>query len=219
MPYHRTPRIALLALFATVAALPAQDNGKSRGFVLEAGEHQIGDIIERAARFLGRNLILEPTEIGRGVPAITLQKSLNLDVHGCEEVVSQLAFMKGLVMSPVDEERGIFEFINVNGPRRAAIRSVLKKPEELQRRPNLVIKVTTVIYLEHVDAKVVTQNLRPFVHNNGRYPAVLVGNVGTPNAIMLQGIVGDVLETVATIRRMDVPATGSVPTNDLVARI
>ena len=38
MPYHRTPRIALLALFATVAALPAQDNGKSRGFVLEAGE-------------------------------------------------------------------------------------------------------------------------------------------------------------------------------------
>ena len=99
----------LVAATPQGGTLQGQDPEKrtSQGFVLKAGDHLLQEVIQNAARFLGRNYLTTDSDFANS-PTITLNKTLNLDVFGCEEVVSQLAYTKNFAMTPVDVQRGIY---------------------------------------------------------------------------------------------------------------
>ncbi len=203
--------VSILATSFVVATLPGQGKS-SQGFVLMAGDHDIVDIISKAATFLGRNLIIQQEELaGNHDTMITLQKSLNLDVMGCEEVVSQLAWLKGLVMSPVDPKRGIYEFINVRinnlrGQKFRAVRATFLSPEKIVKRPQLKRLVSTSLRLGHIDATRAAQYLLPMIARNSPSGLRLsIGSLGTRHALMLKGLSDQVANAIEMVSMMDIP--------------
>ena len=208
MKTHATNLIVLSLAVGVAAPQASAQDESSTGFVLEAGEHDISDIVDRAAKFLGRNLILQRSELVsiQNATTITLQKTLNLDVFGCEEVVSHLAWLKGLVMSPMDPNRGIYEFISVRGSRRGEIRSTFMTPAQVLKRPRLKIKVSTSIQLKHIDAMRASQYLRPFHSMSSRSGVALsIGTLGSRHALLLQGMADQVANAIQMVTLMDTP--------------
>jgi hypothetical protein len=214
---HKLDALAIsLALFCT---LPAQER-TSQGFVLKVGDHEIAQVIEDAAGFLGRNYILQPAELmGNKDTTVRLQKALNLDVHGCEEVVSQLAFIKGLMLSPVDPDRGIYEFISLSGPRRGEIRATFMAPEEVLKRRRLKLRVSTSLQFEHINAQLASNSLRPFFAQSSRGMPMSIGAMSS-NCLMIQGTADQVADAVLMITSMDRPGAETLnpqPMNRIVS--
>ena len=177
----------------------------SQGFVLTAGEHSLREVIQNAAKFLGRNYLVSDQDFTNS-PTITLDKTLNLDVFGCEEVVSQLAYSQNFAMTPVDPKRGIYEFIFTRGPRRPEIstRATFMKPEEILRRPNLKVVVTTAVHLKHVSANRASATLRPFFAGGGAGAgSVQIGNAGNDEMILLQGFADQVVAVLKMLKEVD----------------
>src|SRR5688500_10952774 len=144
-----------LFLFATV-----QDQAKPAApdrFVLEAGEHDLLQVIDASARFLGRNYLLAPGEVGGNKPVVTLQKKLELDAAGCEAVVSQLAYVHGLVATPLDRERGVWEWINTHGAKRGELstRATVVTPDQARKLQQVKVFVTTTVALQHANPNII----------------------------------------------------------------
>jgi hypothetical protein len=221
----RTALIIVLCLVSSTL-LPGQNKRESTanpsGFVLEAGDHDLTDIIERAAKFLGRNYLFHASEKaaasaqnrGRrgGAPggtddttSIRLQKKLILDAIACEEVVSQLAFSRGFVIVPVDALRGIYEVISVVGPRSSILRSRFEHvtPVEVRRRSRMRVLVSTIVRLEHVSASTASQQLRPFLARSNNIGEVVVGSVGS--GLLLSGFSEKVAGVLRLLEVIDVP--------------
>lgn len=219
--------VRTLSLFAASALLLAaaqnpspqnpspqlQQKKKTTGFVLEAGEHELGNIIDKAAKFLGRNLLYTPQELTiANAGPITLQKRLVLDARGCEEVVSQLAYSRGIVMTPVDANRGVWEFVATQGRRRGLIqqRTLSLTTEEVLRRPQLCVRTTTTLQLQHVSANFV-HNLRAQFSQNNTMPPYLtmLGQRG----VVISGFMQDVATMVKAIRESDRKDNITAPNN------
>ncbi|MHC4514313.1 MAG: hypothetical protein ACYS5W_11495 [Planctomycetota bacterium] len=202
---------------------PEQDQDKrtSQGFVLKAGEHSLREVIQDAAKFLGRNYLTSDGDFGNS-PTINLDKTLNLDVFGCEEVVSQLAYSRDFAMTPVDPERGIYEFIFTRGPRRPEIstRSAFMKPEEVLRRPKLKMMVTTAVHLEHGSAAKVSATMRPFFAMGGAGPGgVQIGTAGTERTLLLQGFTDQVAAVLKMVAEVDKAAKASPDVYERLGKI
>jgi hypothetical protein len=176
-------------------------------FVLEAGEHQIGTLLERSAAFLGRNYLWSEADFAN-VPSQTfeLQQRLVLDQKGVEEVVSELAYVMGFVMLPVDEPRGIYEWIHRFGPKRTelSLRAPWIAPEQVLGRPNLQRYLTTSVQLQHLDAMEAANMLRPFLL--GGSPGVSALTIGAAgDALLIQGFTDSVAMALELVGRIDVP--------------
>lgn len=209
-------RMLLAAAFvpASLAAQESAPSASSADFSLAAGDHDLRVMITAAAKFLGRNLLLPDREL-MGDSTVALQVGQKLDRDGCLAVVTQLAYTQGLVIVPIDRDRGMWEFINLNGPRRG---------EAFTRAPSLAIAdiralkgvrtvVTTVFQVQHVRATVMVQLLRPFFATNGALSLIL-GSAGSDNAVVVSGLVDDVLNLETTIRSLDLPAKEKEPTSE-----
>ena len=170
--------------------------------VLHAGSHRIDELVHRAARFLGRNYILRP---GEAVDCgITLQTRMVLDAAGCEDVVSQIMFAHDMVMTPLDPQRGLYEWIHRFGPRRFEIteRAYGIPPEMVRRRPAWKVFVATVVPLRHVTAAEAEQNLRvffPFPPD----PLQGVGISAAGGALRLSGFADSVAAALAVLEALD----------------
>lgn len=178
---------------------------RSQGFVLKAGEHSLLEVIRSAAQFLGRNHLVTEADFASS-PTVTLDKTLNLDAFGCEEVVSQLAYTRGFTMTPVDAKRGIYEFISGRGPRRPDIytRAAFVKPEDVLRRPALKTVVATAVQLEHSNAARVIQTMRPFLAGVGTTVGPLVvGGGGNNRTVLLTGFADQVGAALRMLREVD----------------
>jgi hypothetical protein len=202
---------ALLTSFValTVPPPPPQDPAPqpATDFVIEAGQHNVRTLIERAAQFLGRNYVFSEADLA-SIPEleVTLQNRLALDAVGCEEVVSELAFTKGLVMLPLDEKRGLYEWIHAQGPHRAKIMShaVEMTPEQVLRSRNLRVAVRTTYSLATLEPNGVANQLRPFLFGNaGGQTTMAVGAAG--NSILLQGFSHEVATAVEMIEKLEGP--------------
>ena len=207
--------LALLGINLSMSP-PIQDRGQvDTGFVLEAGDHNLHDLIDRAAEFLGRNILTEPAvmmAVSPGGAVITIQKRIAVDALGCEDLLSQLLYTKGFALVPIDMSKGLYEVIVMQGPRRAMIMSqaITMTPEEVLRRPNLKMVVVTSVPLEHMQVQVATNSLRPFFASSGQNSgALMVGNVGNNRAMLLQGFADQVAAAIRLLRLADVPP-GSV---------
>jgi hypothetical protein len=214
--FVKYPAILGTAMILVAATPQGQDpdTRTSQGFVLKAGEHSLLEVIHNAAKFLGRNYLTDDGEFAN-VPTITLDKTLNLDAFGCEEVVSQLAYSRNFAMTAVDARRGIYEFIYIRGPRRPEIfnRATFLQPEEILRRTRLKMAVTTVVRLEHCNASRLTATVRPFFAAAGMGPgSVQIGNVGNEKSMLLSGFADQVATALTMFQEVDkASATESTP--------
>ncbi len=218
----KTLMTASAALAVAFSAGPVhQDQDKlaqGRKFVLEAGAHQIPDLIDRAARFLGRNYLFSQQELGAAPgQTIELQNRLELDEKGCEEITSQLLYSRGFVLTPVDPPRGVYEWIHASGPRRGEIanRSATLAPEEVMIRTALKKHVTTVLPLKHTSAPNAMNSLRPFFASGGQQTSGLtVGTAGNNRTLVLSGFTDSVAAAMRMIQDADQPGDPLPPTVD-----
>ena len=208
--WPKTPTILLAtALSAGTLFAQAENRAKEKptGFVLEAGEHSLRSIIERASKYLGRNYLM-PTELDMPNLNVVLQKTLALDANGCEQVVSQLVYSKNFAITPLDPGRGLYEVIFMRGAKRPQViqQALTMTVEEVLRRPRLKMYVCTTIKLKHVDASHASQQLRPFFAAGGaRGGGLSFGTGGSSRQLLLQGFADNVASAIRTIQSLDVP--------------
>ncbi len=208
----RFAALALLSLIATASTpLPhvvAQDKASSsRGFVLEPGEHTLGNILRSAAKYLGRNFFMNPNEVDSDQNTVEIQKKLNLDAIGCEEVVSQIAYMKGFTIVPIDPLRGLYDVISYRGERTLEIstHALHLSPDEVLRKSELKVYVLTSFSLKHIDATRAAQQLRPLFMAGGGLNVLNFGTAGTKQSLILQGYAGQVASAIHLLRGVDMP--------------
>jgi hypothetical protein len=237
----RTARIARIALAApsaliAVLSLPAQEArppaahvsapgsairiGKD-GFVLPAGDIEIRDLIDASARFLQRNILYRQEELAQAHPPLSFQKELALDAIGCEEVLCQLLYVRGLALLTLDADRGLYEVVSMQGPRaREVMLNVQRRtPEEVLRRPNLKQPVLTAVQLQHINANIATNALRPFfAHASGQMGGgISFGTAGGNRSLLICGFQDQVASAVRLLQSCDVP--GNIDPNEFEMRL
>lgn len=208
---HTNSAISSLAVLLStllLGAAPQDAKPAAAGkFVLEVGEHELTKVIEASGKFLDRTYLLAPSELGEPSPKVKLPRRLELDAAGCEAVVSQLAYTEGLVATPLDRGRGLWEFVNMSGPKRGEImtRAIAATPEEVRRMRDVRVCVSTQVILQHARASVVTQTMRPFFASSGAVGILNIGTAGNERVILLSGMSDSVAQAMGMIAEVDQP--------------
>lgn len=208
----------LSSAFVAVCLAPGTQDPKpaaATAFVLDAGEIKLEELIDKCAAYLQRNIMSSKQELMNtliGGESFSVQKRIEVDHDGCEELLTAMLFMKGFVLTELDEKKGVYEVISMNGPRHREItgRAVPKKLEQVLSRPNLRVPVTTAVHLKHVNPMVATNALRPFIAKTGA-PGVTLGLVGSNSAILLTGLQDQVANAIRVLQEADVPGTPAAP--------
>lgn len=182
----------------------------ANGFTLPEGEVTVSELIDAAARYLGRNILWSSQELQAvgGDSSFYLQKQIAVDAIGCEELLYSLLLTKGLTVVPIDEQRGFFEVIAVYGPRSREIQShaVSRTAEAVLRRPNFKEYVLVSVPLQHINAQMATNALRPFfMANNQGNTSMTVGNLGNAGSILLMGFGHQVAAAIKMLQECDTP--------------
>jgi hypothetical protein len=181
------------------------------GFTLPEGEVTVTELIDAAARFLGRNILWNSQELQAvgGDSSFYLQKTTAVDAVGCEELLYSMLFTKGLAVLPVDEPRGFYEVVALNGPRGREVssRATSRSVAAVLRRPNFKQYVLVTVPLQHVNAQVASAALRPFFagSNNQGGASLTLGNVGNNSSILLMGFGDQVAAAIAMLQECDTP--------------
>jgi hypothetical protein len=179
------------------------------GFTLPEGEITTEELIEAAARFLNRNLLWNAPEINQNNSSFYFQRPLTLDALGCEEVLYSLLYQKGFAVLPLDADKQIFEVISLSGPRgrEVATRAPWRTPDEIMKRPSFKEYVVTTLPLQHINATIATNALRPFFASTGGQGtgSLVIGNVGNNTAMLLQGFRDQIAAAIRILRECDTP--------------
>jgi hypothetical protein len=194
------------------------------GFVLPAGHFSVQELIDAAARFLQRNILYSEMEMPSAMAGgfFHFQKELALDALGCEEVLGQLLYLKGYALLELDAQKKIYEVVFMGGQRaREVFTSALRRtPEEILQRPRLKQVVFTEVKLEHINANIATNALRPFFAI-GAGPAASIGptfgTAGSNSVILISGFQDQVAQMIQLLRACDV--TGPEVPADVNERI
>jgi hypothetical protein len=195
------------------------------GFVLEAGDLSIDELIDSAAQFLNRNILYLPAEVQSGpkgaAVSVHLQNRLELDANGCEEMLCTLLYSRGFALTLLDPGRNLYEVIHMAGPRAKEIsaRAVYMTPDEILRRPQLRMAVLTTVELQNINTPVAVNALRPFFGQSGPQGGALqLGNVGNSGGLILQGFADQVAAAIRLVRECDKPLPPDRPP-ELVTRV
>lgn len=207
--------LALLSVLAVTPACVSQQPAKTppkEPFVVAAGEVTLEALIDRCAAYLDCNILCAPQELmnGPNQPAIKLQKGLAVDAAGCEEFLASMLYRNGLALTWLDEKGDLREVLSMNGPRGREVvaRALERSPEQVLERPNLKLPVTTVVSLEHINATIATNALRPFFASTGAPmggSSLTIGNVGSSKALLVSGMQDQVAQAIRLIRKCDLP--------------
>ena len=182
-------------------------------FSLSPGEHDLVDLVAKAATILGRNILWQDTERqakGQGL-SVVLNNPVKLTPAAFEELLANLLYTRGFAIVPVDPEKGFYEVICLSGPRQREVtnRAQWRTPEEVLARPNQREFVLTSVRLKHINATICTNALRPFFASSGGSSGIqlLIGNVGNQEAIVLAGFTDQLCAALRLIRECDQPMT------------
>lgn len=206
----------LFALFAfTPAACVSQQPGKNPAkppLQIDPGEIQLTTLVDKCAAYLECNILSSPQEFaGNLPPVVRLQKGLQLDRDGCEEFLASMLNRSGLALTWLDEKGSMLEVVNMNGPRGRDVlaRAQERSPEQVLARPDLKVAVTTAVPLEHINAVIAVNSLRPFLASStGPGPNQLtIGNVGSNKALLISGMQDQVAQAIRLVRKCDVPGS------------
>lgn len=214
--------LTLLAALAVVSPSP-QDPQASRAaeFEIAAGAHDLPDLVARAARFLERNILWSDYGDRKKTPSleITIDQTLRLGPNGCEDVISSLLYSRGFALVPVDVEYDLFEVIFRTGPRREEIasRAVYRTPAEIATRGSGYLPVLTTVELEHIDARVAINALRPFFMAS-RSSEMQLGSAGDERTLFLQGPTCYVAQALRAVGVADRPRPEGQPVDTAESR-
>jgi hypothetical protein len=211
-----------LSALATACLTPGTQDPKKPAaapFVLEAGEVKLTDLIDRSAAYLKRNILTNEQEMantGQGGNVFKLQNAISTDHDGCEELLTTMLYTRGFAVLALDESKGVYEIIAVNGPRGREIfnRAPQRTPEQILARPMLKMSVSTVVPLKNINATIATNALRPFFASTGAPGgggSLTLGNVGNNSAILLSGLQDQVANAIRMLQIADTPGAPEVP--------
>ncbi|MBL8752385.1 MAG: hypothetical protein JNK15_03710 [Planctomycetes bacterium] len=192
-------------------------------FVFETGVVDLRTLLERCGTYLQRNILADDVELGvgpgkpkgkpaaeaSGGPFVELQLPVVTDAAGCEELLTGLLWTRGLVLVPLDEAKGVYEVLSMNGARAREInlRAPQRTVQQVLARPTLRQFVTVVVELRHTNATIANNALRPFFamggSNNGM--PLNVGNVGNSTSLLLSGPQDVVAIALQLVQAADVP--------------
>ena len=192
-----------IARSVPTTATPAPSAAEDR-FVIEAGEHDLRDLLNRSAVFLGRNYLYSEGDLANTPDTkVRLQQKLVLDAKSCEEVVSQLAYQLGFAMIPINPEQGIYEWIFRAGPKRPelAMRPIQLEPEQVLAQRKLLQQVLTAVPMRHVNATRACNELRPFILGGTQGFGVTLGVAG--ESLLIQGFTDQVASVIELVREID----------------
>jgi hypothetical protein len=220
---------ALLVVPFLLAACIAQDPPKQAKapFVVEPGEIELTAVIDRCASYLDCNILVSPTELASSAQSgakVKLQKGVSTDRDGCVEFLTSMLWRSSLALTWLDDKHTMADIVSMVGPRGREVlaRAQQVTPEQVLARPNLKIAVTTVVPLQHVNATIATNALRPFFASTGA-PAgggtLTLGNVGSGSAILLSGMQDQVAQAIQLLRTCDVPPPPDKTPTSAVERI
>jgi type II secretory pathway component GspD/PulD (secretin) len=203
-------------------------------FVFEPGTVELRTLITRCGTYLHRNILVDdneltpnaktnrqrpPAAVGPGAaapaeaplgPFVELQLPVVTDAAGCEELLTSLLWTRNLVLVPLDEAKGVYEVLAMAGSRAREIplRAAQRTAADVLARPTLRQFVTVVVRLEHTNATVATNALRPFFANSGGGQSSLginLGNVGNATSLVLNGPQDLVASALQMLQAADVP--------------
>lgn len=213
-------KLATLFCLALLPALAAQDPAPRpaaaarSAFVLEAGEVKLTEFVDRCAQHLGWNILSSQPELQScPLQEIRTQTRIEVDREGCIELLSSMLARAGFVLTELDAPKGIYEILSTTGPRgrEIGIRAVRRTPEEILAKPMLRMPVSTVVELQHTNATLATNALRPFFASVGGAGTTLtIGSTGNGGTLLLQGLQDQVATAIQLVREADVvPAPGT----------
>jgi type II secretory pathway component GspD/PulD (secretin) len=191
---------------ASAAAGASKAKAAEKTVVVPPGEISIAQLVEAAARASARNILCTESETS-GQKPIALTEPVTLDPATCDDTLCNLLYTRGLAVVPVESGRGILEVINMAGPRGREVMAaaVDKTPEQVLAQPESKRPVMTTVRLQHVNAPVMVNMLRPFAGGQ-----LGIGNVGNNEGLILRGIQRDVAAAVRMIQENDKPP-GNAP--------
>lgn len=218
---HARTITCLFAAFTALAATAPQDPvAPKKGrppFVFEARTLDLRELIDSCAAYLQWNILVDDRELIAAGPeqtVIELQQPVRTDDAGCVDLLSSLLWSKGFALTPVDESNHVYDVIYRNGARMREIsaRAVQRTVEQVLARPNSALCVTTVVPLQHINATIATNALRPFFASlGGASSGLTMGNVGNNAAIVVSGPQNAVAGAIALLRTADVAPKEPVP--------
>jgi type II secretory pathway component GspD/PulD (secretin) len=179
-------------------------------FLVEAGEVQLSVLIDRCAAYLGCNILVTPSDFAgpQGQP-FRLQRPIATDRAGCEEFLADMLYRQGFALVSVNDKGTILEALSMSGPRAREVlqNAATSSLEDVLARPNLKRPVTTTVALQHINATVATNALRPFYASAGSPMGggtLQIGNVGNNTAVLLSGMQDQVAQAARMLKTVDV---------------
>lgn len=182
-----------------------------QGFVVPKGELTLRELIDKAAIYLKRNIFYSPQELAQaGGQPVVFQNELAVDALGCEDLLSQILLMRGLAVLVIDPQKGLYEVVFMAGPRAREVyaSAVRRTPAEILRRPQLREMVTTDVQLEHINAQIATNSLRPFFASHGGggpSTSIMIGTAGNDRSLLVTGVQSQVAQLLQMLKTCDVP--------------
>ena len=195
--------VAGLAMTATTAS--AQDGTEDKPpFRADAGEVRLPDLIDRCALYLQRNILWDETEMEHA-QAVRLQMPIATDAEGCEELLANVLYRSGFVLTLLDKKRQVYDVVWIKGARSLEIgnRAQHRSTEQILTRPRLKTPVRTVVTLEHVPVQTAANSLRPFL-GSAQSTGLTIGSLGQGNNLLLSGIQDQVAAAIRIIEACDV---------------
>ncbi len=209
------PAALVFALLAALPACVAQQGAKEppkEPFRLAAGDVQMTALIDQCAAYLQVNILSSPQELQTSQSmSVKLQQPVTTDRNGCEELLTSLLYRSGFGLMWLDDKGSMMEVVNLQGPRaremwsRAQERSI----EAVLSRPNLKLAVTVVVPLEHINATIATNALRPFFASSGgmQVGSLTIGNVGNNKSLLMSGMQDQVVQAIRLVQKCDQPGS------------
>ncbi len=200
---------------------PYQDP-KKPPFVLESGTYGMKEFLLKCTSHLGWNLLLEESDFQNPNNKIEIQMTITVDTKGCEEVLTNLMFVKDFAIVPVDVSKKIYQAIFIRGPKRPMIMTSARfmSPLEVKQHAKMAIPVVTALRLKHISASKATASVRPFLAGGGvGASAVQIGTAGNEEMVLLQGFANQVAQAMRLFEEVDQPGQRPPLAKSVLARL
>jgi hypothetical protein len=185
---------------------------RSKVFALQAGEHELREMVDRAAAWLGRNYLVQDSDFQQAPPtkiSVRLQTPLELDARGLEIALNQFLYQRGFAVIQLSAEQQLYSVVNLQGPRRGDVPAQARTmdADQVLDHAERIESVVVPIRLEHMNAQIAANAIRPFLaQTSSPYGGVIVGNFGDEKTVVIQGMSPQVAAAVRMIRAADAAA-------------
>lgn len=216
----QAPLRSIVLAFVAAAPLAAQQESRNGTPTLhvDAGALEIRALVDRSAEFLGWNVLVTDQELGNGGVAFQLQNPVDLDHSGCQEFLTTMLSTRGFVVRTLDADKNLYEVVSLMGPRAREVfsappqRSVL----EVLAHPTLRVPVAVAVQLEHINAMIASNALRPFFASTGSpMNNLTIGSGGGTSTLLISGMQDQVANAIRIVQQCDVKQPEGVDMNGM----